>query len=119
MAKKSDGIRLHPKFGLNPTVPTCFYCGKMKGEIAILGASYKGEAPMHMCLDLNPCKDCQERFKDRTVLVETRPDGTFPGRWIAVFKKAMPEGFKGDLYLMKTEDFDAMLEQSKAEADDE
>lgn len=71
---------------------------------------------MHMCLDLNPCEECQEKFKDRTVLVETRPDGTFPGRWIAVFKKAMPEGFKGDMYLMKTEDFDALLEQCKAGA---
>lgn len=119
MAKKSDGIRLHPEFGLNPTVPTCFYCGKEKGGIAFLGASYKGEAPMHMCLDLEPCKECQEKFKDRTVLVETRPDGTFPGRWIAVFKKNMPEDFKGDLYLMKTEDFDALLEQCKVDADKE
>mgnify|MGYP004462168445 CR=1 FL=1 len=119
MAKKSNGIRLHPKYGLNPTVPTCFYCGKEKGEVAILGASYKGEAPTHMCLDLNPCEACKERFKDRTVLVETRPDGTFPGRWIAVFKKNMPEDFKGDLYLMKTEDFDTMLKECKAEADDE
>ena len=51
----SNNIRLHKKYGLNPTLSTCFYCGKETGEIALLGAAYDGEAPMHLCTSLEPC----------------------------------------------------------------
>ena len=44
----SNQIRLHKQFGLNPTLSTCFYCGQETGEIALLGASYDGEAPMNL-----------------------------------------------------------------------
>lgn len=33
-----SNIRLHKDFGLNPTLPTCFYCGEETSEIALLGA---------------------------------------------------------------------------------
>ena len=38
----SNSIRLHKEHSLNPTLCTCFYCGKETGEIALLGASYGG-----------------------------------------------------------------------------
>lgn len=53
-------IRLHSKYGLNPTMPTCFWCGKDKGQIVMLGAAYKGEAPRKMVLDYVPCDACHE-----------------------------------------------------------
>ena len=30
-------IKISPKHGLNPLIPKCFFCGKEKNEIAILG----------------------------------------------------------------------------------
>lgn len=32
-----NGIEISPKHGLNPTIPVCFWCGKEKNEIALLG----------------------------------------------------------------------------------
>jgi len=51
-------IRLHPKFGLNPTIPICIYCDKERNEVALLGAAYPGEAPMRMAIDEEPCDKC-------------------------------------------------------------
>jgi hypothetical protein len=47
-------LRLHSKHGLNPTIPTCYFCGKEKNELVLLGAAYKEQAPMHMTLDKEP-----------------------------------------------------------------
>ena len=64
-------IRLHPKYGLNPTVSQCIICGKDKNEIALLGNAYKGEAPMHMVTSLEPCDKCKEEYlKIGVLLVE-------------------------------------------------
>jgi hypothetical protein len=35
-------MRLHNEYGLNPTIPICFFCGESKDEVALLGANYKG-----------------------------------------------------------------------------
>lgn len=67
-----EGIRLHPKYGLNPTMPVCIICGKETGEIALLGATYKGEAPRHMIVGVEPCSDCKEKYlKNGVLLLET------------------------------------------------
>lgn len=63
-------ITLHPEHGINPTIPMCLYCGKEKNEIALLGAAYKGEAPMHMVLDDVPCEACQADFAKGIALFE-------------------------------------------------
>lgn len=60
------GIVLSPNHGLNPTICTCFWCGKEKNEIAFLGRignPRRGEdlkAPIHTVLDFDPCKECQK-----------------------------------------------------------
>lgn len=64
----SGSIRLHRDHGLNPTITQCFFCGKDKNEIALLGAAYKGEAPMHMCIDKEPCDECK-KLMDMGVLL--------------------------------------------------
>ncbi len=68
----NDGnIRLHPKYGLNPTIPVCIICEKETGEIALLGASYKGEAPKNMVVGIIPCDECKEKYlKNGVMLVE-------------------------------------------------
>ena len=69
--KKDKGIRLHKEYGLNPTMPVCFFCGKEKGEIAFLGDRYDGEAPKHMCIDYEPCESCKAIMAKGITVIET------------------------------------------------
>jgi hypothetical protein len=86
----SDSIRLHPKHGLNATIPVCFLCGKDKNEIALLGAAYHDEAPMHMCIDKSPCDECRGYMEQGVlfVCVQDNTDQSNPYRMgkIAVLK---------------------------------
>jgi hypothetical protein len=71
----SKSIYLHPKHGLNPTIPLCIVCGKEKNEIALLGNAYKGQAPMHMVTSIEPCDACREKFlTEGTMLMEATED---------------------------------------------
>lgn len=63
-------IHLHPEYGLNPTMPVCFWCGKSKGEIALLGNRYKGEAPRSMIMDYEPCASCQAGWEQGITFIE-------------------------------------------------
>jgi len=66
------GVILHNKYGLNATIPTCFICGKDKNEIALLGAAYQEEAPMHMCIDKEPCEECKKMAAQGVLLVSVK-----------------------------------------------
>lgn len=90
------GIRLHPKYGLNPTLPVCIICGKDKGEIALLGAAYKEQAPMHMLVDVEPCDDCRKKYLSVGVLLlEVKEDKHTPTGTMSVIKtEAYNEIFK-------------------------
>jgi hypothetical protein len=44
--------------------------------VALLGRSYKEEAPMHMCLDMEPCEDCQEHMEQGVILMGVDPEKT-------------------------------------------
>lgn len=67
MAKKEKGIRLSPKYGLNPSMIVCTLCGKETGALALLGKIGKGkedkEAPKHIC-DGSICDDCKKSLED-------------------------------------------------------
>ena len=60
----SDNIKLSPKHGLNATIPQCFWCGKDKNEIALLGKMDKkdSKAPRRIIMDYEPCDNCKELF---------------------------------------------------------
>lgn len=85
----SNSIRVSPKHGLNATIPVCFFCGKLKNEIVMLGQIKETKkrlteygttskevvdndvkAPTHMVVDYNPCNDCMEKFKEGDLVVE-------------------------------------------------
>lgn len=79
----SKGIEISPKHGVNPTIPICFWCGKEKNMIALMGRvrerdrntgrAVKGsdvEMPMHMVLDYEPCDCCKEQFSKGVQLIE-------------------------------------------------
>lgn len=114
----SNQIRLHKEFGLNPTLSTCFYCGKETGEIALLGANYDSEAPMCLCTSVEPCPECKEKFKDCVLILEARygangsgkPQPT--GRWIAIKKECVTIPNKG-ICFTDTETMDSLLQQTE------
>jgi hypothetical protein len=82
-----SSIRLHPKHGVNPTIPICRWCGKERNEVAMLGAAYRGEAPRSMVIDNEPCDACKERWSGNVVLFEvrgTQSDYTLTGSYALV-----------------------------------
>jgi hypothetical protein len=86
-------IRLHKEHGLNPTIPTCFICGKEKNEVVLLGAAFKEQAPMHMVLDKSPCDQCKEYMKLGVILISVKDgsdheDPYRTGGWVVVKKEA-------------------------------
>lgn len=89
------GIFLHPKYGLNPTIPTCILCGKEKGEIALLGRAYKEEAPMHMVLDFEPCKDCREKYLNSGIMLVEVEDNKYKA--IVIKEEAFKRIFSADI----------------------
>lgn len=66
-----SGIKISPKYGVNPTIPVCFWCGKPKNEIALMGRM-KGdiEAPKNMVLDYVPCEECQSHMAMGVAVLE-------------------------------------------------
>jgi len=102
-----SSIRLHPKFGLNPTVTLCFWCGGSKNEVALLGASYKGEAPGSMLLDYEPCDKCKTYMSQGVTLIEASREprhkgqreiqsGVYPtGRMWVIRREAAERIFEG------------------------
>ena len=62
-------ISLHPKFGVNPSLAICNWCGKETGEIAMLGANHGKEAPRHIVLDDEPCSKCQEAMSQGITVI--------------------------------------------------
>lgn len=83
-------IRLHPKHGLNPTMPVCFWCGEETGEVALLGAAYKDEAPRRMVIGQNPCDKCKEKMALGITFAEaTGHPPQYTGRWCVVTEDAV------------------------------
>ena len=86
-------LRLHPKHGVNPTMPLCFFCSKPTGEIALLGAAYKEEAPRHMVLNYEPCEVCKAQMAKGITFIEAYH--TIPpkptGRFVVVKEEVIPK----------------------------
>ena len=118
-------LRLHPEYGVNPTIPTCFYCGKDKNEVALLGANYKGQAPMHMVIDIEPCDECKAKYADYTLLIEVdarynnvsgqhmkrKPQPT--GRWCAIRKECLNIEKPSPIAYVEPETMNQVLSQAK------
>lgn len=69
----SNSIKLSPKYGVNPTIPCCFFCGKEKNEIALMGhighKSEDIEAPHNIILDYEPCDECKSGMAQGVTLI--------------------------------------------------
>jgi len=104
-------VSVHPKFGVNPTISVCLFCGESKNEIVLLGGDgYKvrnehngryesAEAPMHMVLDTLPCDTCIQTWHENGIaFVEITPHKVPTGRTQSPYEgvdtetKMMPSG---------------------------
>lgn len=108
-----NSITLSPKYGVNPTIPVCFWCGEEKNEVALMGHIGNGrkhedfEAPMHMVLDFEPCEECKKRMAMGFTVMEatTSPNsvsrmemqkGVYPtGRFVVIKTEAAKRIFTG------------------------
>ena len=84
----SKGIEISPKHGLNPTIPVCFWCGKEKNEVALLGRIREKttnrfganvtkrdsdiEAPRKMVIDYEPCDECKKMWDSGVAVLEVQ-----------------------------------------------
>lgn len=65
-------IRLSPKYGVNPSLMTCFYCGEDYG-VALFGRCKDDqEAPRRGVFDKRPCPKCEEWMKQGIIFISTR-----------------------------------------------
>lgn len=120
----SNNIKISPKYGVNPTIPICAFCGKEKNEIALMGRIGDGrkgedfEAPKHLILDYEPCDECKAQWAQGVAIIEvsTYPladgqppiaKGAYPtGRVVVVKEEVLNGGFKkGSKALMIQEEF--------------
>jgi len=95
-----SGITLHPKYGLNPTMGVCFWCGEEDGTIGLLGRNKGREAARKSILSLQPCKKCADNMALGITVVECTTyqrdpwqvefqHGAYPtGRWCVVKRDA-------------------------------
>jgi hypothetical protein len=70
-------IRLSPKYGVNPAIPHCFFCGKEKNEILLPG-KLEGdvEAPKGVVWDKEPCQECDGYMQRGIILISVRDNPT-------------------------------------------
>ena len=108
-----SSIRLSPKYGVNPTIPICFWCGKERNEIVLMGHIGDGrkhediEAPRNMVIDFEPCEECEHNMSLGFTVMEatTRPNSissveiqkdVYPtGRFMVIKTEAAHRIFKG------------------------
>lgn len=119
----SKSIRISPKHGLNPTIPVCFFCGKPKNELVLMG-KLKGdaEAPKNVCLDYEPCDACKAMFEGNILLmgVMTTPNGDQPpiqdnlyptGSYVVITREAAGRVFQDEAAKAILEKGKAFLEE--------
>lgn len=112
---KDKGIRLSKKYGVNPTIPVCFWCGKEKNEIALMGHIGDGrkgediEAPKNMILDYEPCEVCRKNMGLGVTVMEVSyvpiregfppiQNNLYPtGRWCVIREEAADRIFGDNL----------------------
>ena len=132
---KKDGITLSEKYGVNPSLIQCFYCGESKG-IALMGhigdrrKHEDIEAPKECVMDYEPCDKCKENMSLGVTLIEvtmTQPQDQRPpvkaqggfdvyptSRWCVITEEASQRIFeghfkKGDKVFIDPELFDKIM----------
>lgn len=78
------GIKISPKFGVNPSMTVCFWCGETTG-IALLGKIGDGrkhedfEAPRYCFGGYEPCDKCKEKMSLGVTIMEAQDSPVHEG----------------------------------------
>ena len=114
-------IKVSEKYGVNPTIPVCFFCGEEKNEVALLGkitdkqTKEEIEAPMRTVIDYEPCDKCKEQWSKGVAIIEVTKndlgrrciakDVQPTGRFIVLKPEALVNCKAGDRRLMIDTEF--------------
>lgn len=116
-----SSIKMSPKYGVNPTISVCFFCGKPKNEIALMGKiGGRGkdlEAPRNMVLDYEPCDECKEMMSKGVALIvvsDKQPEDKRPPMTAQGDQKVYP---LGGMLVIKSEAFSQMTGQQFSDGD--
>lgn len=116
-----SSIKVSPKYGVNPTIPVCFFCGKPKNEIALMGKmggrGEDHEAPINMMLDYEPCDECKEMMSKGVALIvvsDKQPEDKRPPMTAQGDQKVYP---LGGMLVIKSEAFSQMTGQQFSDGD--
>lgn len=126
----AKSIRVRQKHGVNPSIPVCFWCGKEKNEIVLLGRLPKdAEAPMKGVYNYEPCEECLKHRANGITVIEVTESvkSDFPpiqgdfsptGRWSVLREGAvtrvfnpevLPELLEKRVMLMDTETYQTII----------
>jgi len=97
-------IRLSEKYGVNPSLGVCFWCGQDDGTVLLMGRMDRGglhdiEAPRHACVTYEPCAKCQSGMDLGITIIEASEEPTYKGQ-PAMQRGVYPTG----TYCVLTED---------------
>lgn len=118
-------IKVSEKYGVNPTIPVCFFCGEEKNEVALLGkitnkrTKEEIEAPTRMVLDYEPCDKCKEAWSKGVAIIEVTqkdlgrpniaPNAQPTGRLVVLNPEAVNGYDAGDKCLMIDTEFEQIF----------
>lgn len=113
-----SGIYLSEKYGVNPSLVQCFWCGGDTSELVLFGAASRRltgqeEAPRHVVMNYVPCDKCKADMELGITLMEAddKPQQNnmhsidkgrdiFPtGRWWVITAEAAERMFAESMYL--------------------
>lgn len=90
-------IQLSEKFGVNPAIPRCFYCGEDKNLLLLVGALPGDvEAPRGAVWDKEPCDKCRGYMEQGVILISVDESKTADrenpwrtGGWVVIKEEAV------------------------------
>jgi len=66
-----SSVKLHPKYGLNPCIGVCLWCGEDNGQIVMLGFNGGREAPRRAVIHHEPCDKCKAKMAQGITFIRT------------------------------------------------
>ena len=67
-------MKIHPKYGLNPTTSQCFFCGKTK-DVLLFGGEVDEEMPPSIGFtSMEPCDECKPLMEKGIMLISVRDE---------------------------------------------
>lgn len=93
-------LRLHKKYGVNPSLGVCFWCRRETGEVLLLGANGGKKAEMYTVVSYDPCPACEKIWERGIALIKVLPrpitenqapiqDGFYPSGDLVVVKRSV------------------------------